>query len=428
MGIGDFFKATENQSLKQRIIELESLLTPEAKSVDASKRALESLNDDLAIGQKDLDKLNSELISVREQLQQAKKDVIETNDAVLMQEFGLYEPKYDFANSDMYKDRLAKIRTEQKRLIQERKATGGNTNWTVNNSKAQGKKMVSDMQKLLTRAFNTECDEVIRKIKFNNIEAGVKRISASKEAISKLGNVMNISITSAYYQLKIDELHLAFEYQVKKQEEKEEQRQIREEMREQAKLRKEIEESRKKIAKDKQHYQNALKQAMEKSQAEKDETKKAALLEKISVFQEQLDKLDSDLKDVDYREANQRAGYVYVISNIGAFGENVYKIGMTRRLDPMDRVDELGDASVPFKFDVHAMIFSDDAPRLEAALHHAFENKKVNLINSRREFFKVSLSEIKQVVKQNFDETVEFIDIPEAEQYRQSVLMAKELQ
>lgn len=428
MGIGDFFKAKENQSLKQRIIELESLLTPEAKSVDASKRALESLNEELAIGQKDLDKLNSELLSVKEQIQQAKKDVIETNDAVLMQEFGLYEPKYDFANSDMYKDRLAKIRTEQKRLIQERKATGGNTNWTVNNSKAQGKKMVSDMQKLFTRAFNTECDEVIRKIKFNNIEAGVKRISASKEAISKLGNVMNISITSAYYQLKIDELHLAFEYQVKKQEEKEEQRQIREEMREQAKLRKEIEESRKKIAKDKQHYQNALKQAMEKSQAEKDETKKAALLEKISVFQEQLDKLDSDLKDVDYREANQRAGYVYVISNIGAFGENVYKIGMTRRLDPMDRVDELGDASVPFKFDVHAMIFSDDAPRLEAALHHAFENKKVNLINSRREFFKVSLSEIKQVVKQNFDETVEFIDIPEAEQYRQSVLMAKELQ
>lgn len=140
-------------------------------------------------------------------------------------------------------------------------------------------------------------------------------------------------------------------------------------------------------------------------------------------MENQLSDIDKALNDIDYRQANMKAGYVYIISNIGSFGENVYKIGMTRRLDPQERVDELGDASVPFKFDVHAMIFSDDAPALEAALHRAFEDKKVNMVNHRREFFNVTLDEIKEVIKKNFDKTVEFIDIPDAEQYRVSLKM-----
>ena len=137
--------------------------------------------------------------------------------------------------------------------------------------------------------------------------------------------------------------------------------------------------------------------------------------------------IEKSLTNIDYREANQRAGYVYIISNIGAFGENVYKIGMTRRLDPQDRIDELGDASVPFNFDVHAMIFSDDAPALEAALHNAFSDKKVNMVNTRREFFYVTLDEIKEVVRNNFDKTVEFIDVANAEQFRVSQKMHEEL-
>ena len=100
---------------------------------------------------------------------------------------------------------------------------------------------------------------------------------------------------------------------------------------------------------------------------------------------------------------------------------------MTRRLDPQDRIDELGDASVPFNFDVHAMIFSENAPALEAALHKAFENRKLNMVNTRREFFLVTLDEIKDVVRKNFDKTVEFIDIPDAEQYRLSVKMKSEI-
>ena len=195
-------------------------------------------------------------------------------------------------------------------------------------------------------------------------------------------------------------------------------------MREAARLQKEIEAQRKKFEKEQTHYQTAYDRLMKQLEHSPDDE---ALLSKKAELENQLKDIDKAIKDIDYREANQRAGYVYVISNIGAFGPDVYKIGMTRRLDPQDRVDELGDASVPFNFDVHAMIFSDDAPALETALHKAFEDRKLNMVNTRREFFHVTLNEIKDVVKKNFDKTVEFIDVPDAEQYRISLKMQQEM-
>ena len=285
--------------------------------------------------------------------------------------------------------------------------------------------MVADMQKLLLRAFNSECDDTIEHVKYSNIDSSEKRISSSRDAISKLGAIMGVSISQRYFNLKIDELYLAFEYAQKKQEEKEAQKEARERMREAAKLAKEIEEARKKLEKEQRHYQNALK-AVDDQLKNASEADRPAIEEKRKELVSQLEKIDKEFKDVDYREANQRAGYVYVLSNIGAFGENVYKIGMTRRLNPMDRVDELGDASVPFNFDVHAMIFSDDAPRLEAALHNAFADRKLNFVNQRREFFRVSLDEIKKVVKENYDQSVEFIDLAPAEQYRESLVLLKQ--
>ena len=179
------------------------------------------------------------------------------------------------------------------------------------------------------------------------------------------------------------------------------------------------------MEKEKKHYENALSKIEKQISSTLGEAELALLSSKKEELTSKLEEIKEAQKQVDYREANQKAGYVYVISNIGAFGEGVYKIGMTRRLVPMDRIDELGDASVPFDFDVHAMIFSDDAPKLEAALHNAFADKKLNFVNQRREFFRVSLDEIKQVIKDNYDKTVEFIDIPAAEQYRQSLLIQK---
>jgi len=421
------FGKKEKEEIARLNAEMQSLrdaMPSESRTLDDINREIKASREELARVQENLESRNSELKDALEELQQAKDQLIETNEEVLMQSFGLYTPRYAFMNADEYKAHLLEIRAKQKDMIKAKTAVSGNMNWTVNGNASKGKKMVSDMQKLLLRAFNSECDDVIEHVKYNNIEASEKRITTSREAISKLGIIMEVSIQPQYYRLKIEELHLA-EYAQKKQQEKEEQKEARARMREEAKLAKEIEEERKKLEKEQQHYQNALQRINAQLEAASD-VDRAAIEEKKAELMAQLDKIDKEFADVDYREANQRAGYVYVISNIGAFGENVYKIGMTRRLDPQDRVDELGDASVPFNFDVHAMIFSNDAPKLEAALHNAFADRKLNFVNQRREFFNVSLDEIKQVIKDNYDKSVEFVELAPAEQYRESLKLKEQ--
>lgn len=404
-------------NLKNRVIEEYGI-----QDAIQKEKQLEILAGRIAEKQQEFEKVQREINTASEQLNAMKKKLIVMNEELLLQDFGLYEPKYDFINSEQYKQRLNLIRQKQKEMIKNKTAVSGNMNWTVNGSLSQGKKMVSDMQKLLLRAFNGECEEITGKVTYANFETSQERITSSYEAISKLGRIMNVAVTYPYYQLKQQELNLAFEYRQKKQQEKEEQRAIKAQMREEARLQKEIEEARWKIEKEQRHYINALKKVQE--QIKKATGKeKADLQVKKQNLENQLSDIDKSLKDIDYREANQKAGYVYIISNIGAFGENVYKIGMTRRLDPTERVDELGDASVPFAFDIHAMIFSDNAPALESALHRAFEKRKLNWVNQRREFFNVTLDEIKKVVAANYDKTAEFIETAAAEQYRITMKM-----
>lgn len=418
---------------KEEIVRLNEELQRLRDSMPSESRTLEKINQEieeskaeLSLVETHLKQRQDELNDAIADLQKTKSEIVETEETVLMQSFGIYTPRYSFMNSDEYKAHLLEIRAKQKNMVKNKTAVTGSSSWTVNGNAAKGNKMVADMQKLLLRAFNSECDDVIEHVKYNNIAASEKRITSSRDAISKLGAIMSVGIVPQYYQLKIEELHLAFEYAQKKQQEKEEQKEARARMREEAKLAKEIEEERKKLEKEQQHYQNALQRIIAQLEAAS-ETDRTAIEEKKAELEAQLDRIDKEFKDVDYREANQRAGYVYVISNIGAFGENVYKIGMTRRLDPQDRVDELGDASVPFNFDVHAMIFSDDAPRLEAALHNAFADRKLNFVNQRREFFNVTLDEIKKVVKENYDRSVEFVELAPAEQYRESLKLKEQI-
>lgn len=407
------------ERLEKEIALLREQLSPE-------QNKLVDIRQDIEKSKAEKHKLDDKIKKQRKYLKEVKSEIVETEDVALMQSFGLYTPRYDFMRADEYRSRLLEIRAQQKEAIRDGTAARGSTAWAIDGSTKKGSKMVADMQKLLLRAFNAECDDIVEHVRYNNIEASEKRITASTDAISKLGQMMDIGITSYYYRLKVDELHLAFEWQQKKQQEKEEQREARAEMKEAQRLARELEEERRKLEKEQTHYQNALEKInAQLAQATGDDA--AAIEEKKAHIEQQLDKIDTAFKEVDYREANQRAGYVYIISNIGAFGENVYKIGMTRRLDPNDRVDELGDASVPFKFDVHAMIFSDDAPKLEAALHNAFADRKLNFVNQRREFFNVTLDEIKKVVKENFDNSVEFTDIPPAEQYRESLLLREQV-
>lgn len=431
MSFVDIFKGkkykAELESLQIQHNDLQALMTPEMKNAFTLQNKVRELESEIQEHEKSIDKLNqtiqqkeNDIQSLDTTIAKKKTEIINMDEEILVQEFGLYKPTYDFANSLDYKEKLADIRAQQKKLIKDKSAVTGNTQWQVNGSASQGRKMVSDTQKLLLRAFNVECDELVSKVTYTNFDSSLNRMYKSADAISKLGSIMNISITRSYLDLKVKELRLALEYQIKKQEEKEEQRLARAEMREAAKLQKEIEAQRKKIEKEQTHYQTAYEKLIKQLESAPDDVN---LLNKKIEIEKQLEDIEKAIKDIDYREANQKAGYVYIISNIGAFGENIYKIGMTRRLEPQERIDELGDASVPFNFDVHAMIFSDNAPALENALHKAFENRKLNMVNTRREFFNVTLDEIKEVVKKNFDKTVEFIDVPNAEQYRISQKM-----
>lgn len=369
--------------------------------------------------------LQEEINELKKIKQSLQMDIIELDDKILFQDFGVYQPQYNFATLDEYKEKLDEIREEQKSMIKNNTAAICNTAWKVQGSEKAGKKMIAENIKQALRNFNIECDLCIGKVKFSNYDNSKERIFKAFELQNKLNETNDIHIVDDYYRLKIKELNLAFEYQKKKQEEKEELRRKREELREAEKVAREIEEKRKELEKEQEHYQNYLKKINEQIEVEQSEERKQFLLAKKEELDNNVNDVQLALEDLDYREANHRAGYVYIISNIGAFGENIYKIGMTRRLEPEDRIAELSGASVPFKFDIHAMIFSDDAPKLEAALHNHFADKKVNLVNGRKEFFNVTLDEIKQVVRENHDKSVDFINIPDAEQYRESLMLRK---
>ena len=327
------------------------------------------------------------------------------------QAVGLYKPTFVFSTVDGYKDKLKNVRDRQREMVHDKTACIVPTKFTYNGSVTEGNRLVNDWMRLMLRAFNGECDVIIDHVSFLNFDSSKEKIKKSAESINSIGSRMNISISDKYIALKLNELTVAYDYQQFKQAEKERIRQIREDEREKAKLERELQERRAKIIKDQKHVANELSALSSRLESASPE-ESATIQSRIAELNEYTQKLQSDLANVAQREQQARAGYVYIISNIGSFGENVYKIGMTRRLDPQDRVDELGDASVPFRFDVHAFIFSEDAVTLENALHNAFASRRVNLVNLRREFFHVTLDEIEACVKQNFSET--------AQEYRES--------
>ena len=441
MSISDYFNGPkfklEIGKLQQEIKELEQqkdILVKEKTKLEALLKENGSLTllqvkEKISVAESELAKCNN-IISERENtiselqkiIEDKKSQILVLEESLLLESFALYLPKFKFVSSEEYKIKLEKIRDLQKQMIKNDEAATGSQSWTVNNSQAEGRKLVKDMMKLVIRAFNNECDYCVDNVKFNNIETHEKRINQSFDSLSKLGRIMQVSITDKYKRLKIDELHLAHEYQIKKQEEKEEQKKIREELREQQKLEQEIRAAREKIEKERKHFKAALKEIQERIKNSKGTDQESNLNEKYIELQAKLTELDGEEKLVDYREKNAKAGYVYIISNIGSFGENVYKIGMTRRLEPMDRIDELGDASVPFVFDVHALIFSDNAPDLEAKLHEHFYGNRINKLNDRKEFFHADINEIEKVIKESYDKAVEILKEAPAEQYRESLL------
>lgn len=343
-------------------------------------------------------------------------DVLEENLDFIS--YGVYEPHFDFDSSEKYKEKISELRAQQKDAIRQKTAAICQTEWTVMGSKSEGKKMISRNLKLIIRAFNGECDAAILKVNWNNVSKMKERINRAFIALNKLGEPNHIEITNSYLRLKLNELYAVYEYQEKRYQEKEEQRRIREQMREEERVQKEIEKEKRDAEQDEKRYQKAMEKAKkELSEAHGDNLK--ILEDKIKELEENI-RLAHEIKERAISRAQlTKSGHVYIISNIGSLGENVYKIGMTRRLDPIDRVKELGDASVPFSFDVHAMIYSDNAPELENNLHKVFHNRRLNLVNQRKEFFSVSLNEISNYILDNHGE-IEFTKIAEAREYRES--------
>lgn len=410
-------------TLRMQLENLNARITPEVLDAQLLERKLSALNAAMQEKQALLSDVEQRVQSRQADLDYLDHQFADKRELVELDSYALYTPRFSFATADGYKAALDDVREQEKDMISNKTAATCATTWDVNGNAAQGRRFVEDSAKMFLRAFNDECDSAVASVRFSNFDRCLDRIKRSFDSINRLGSVTQISISSQYLDLKIKELHLAHEYAVKKQAEKDEQAEIRREQRERLKLEKEIAEARKAAIKEKTHYEQALLAINAQILVCPDAERVSELEEKRQQIEDGLACIELKLEDIDYRQSNQRAGYVYIISNLGAFGENVYKIGMTRRLDPMERIRELSIASVPFNFDVHAMIFTADAPALEAALHRAFDDRRLNKVNLRREYFCVTLDEIKEVVRQNHDKTVEFKEEYTAEQYRQSLRM-----
>lgn len=335
---------------------------------------------------------------------------VDLDDERVLQEVGIYRYHHPLETAAEYRDQLASLNEQIKEQVKRGEAVLASDMFTFNNSLAKGRKMTGEFSKLMLRAYNAEADNCVRTLRAGNVVTAKKRLEASVTQIAKLGAMMEMRVNPEYHQLRVTELELTADYLMKLQVEKEEAREERERLREERKAEQELAAERERLTKERDHYVNALAalQAGDGDESALDEM--AAKLANI----------EKAIEQNDFRAANIRAGYVYVISNPGALGPNMIKIGLTRRLEPMDRVRELGDASVPFPFEVHALFFSEDAVTVETELHQAFAAKRVNHVNLRREFFFATPAEVREVLMERVGNLLEFNESPEATQYRQS--------
>ncbi|GAA3864867.1 hypothetical protein GCM10022243_33900 [Saccharothrix violaceirubra] len=336
--------------------------------------------------------------------------VVETRETALLQEVGIYEYAHPLQDALAYKDALAALKQRIDAMAKGGQAVTCQVDWTVNGSRKDGDKLGRDMAKLMLRAYNAEADNAVRTVKPHTREKVKTRLTTTRDTIGRLGALMRVTVSADYHRLRLHEIDLTTDHLVKVESEREAAREERARLREEAKAAKEIERERARLAKERAHRASVVARLEAKGDTEA-----------LAQARLELAAVDDAISGVDERAANVRMGYVYVISNIGAFGPDVVKIGMTRRLDPMDRVRELGDASVPFRFDTHALFFSKDAVALETALHRRLAHRRVNVVNPRREFFRATPAEVRALLGElDHDAVLEYTETPEAAEWRAS--------
>lgn len=347
----------------------------------------------------------------RLQVERAQVDacLVVTRDQLALEEFGLFDFEHPAEASSALATDLEALRSQIRQTNKIGTAITATSSFTYNNSTAKGRTFVNQMSRIMLRAYNAEAENAVKTVKAGNLASAQKRLSKAREQIAKQGTMIDLTVTDQYHRLRLRELELAARHLQALAAAKEAERERRAELREQKVLEAEIKREKERLEKERSHYLNSIQRLRD---AGDDEAARA--------LQVELDRVDTEIAQADYRAANIRAGYVYVISNLGAFGEGVVKIGMTRRLDPMDRVRELGDASVPFTFDVHALFFSDDAVGVEAMLHREFAAERLNKVNLRKEFFRVDPQAVLSALEQHNVAVLEFRTHAAAEDFRAS--------
>lgn len=407
-----YFKATENE--RKLIEELNLRLKSQKEQVKQYQNNLIELEKQLINKEKMLDKYR-----------ELKESFVIARDERNLQSVAFYKKDFPFTTTEMYKDELNINYQKQKEMIKEKRVIIEGTIWTVNGSLREGRKKTDLNVKAMIRSYNTECDNAIASLKYSNFDTVESRIDKSLVSINKLNAKNELVICNVYHQLKIEELKLVFELKLFEQEEKEKLRVLREEERERRKVEREIKEKTLEYNKHQKEVEKEL-SALHKQNIEAEE-EDTAVLNRINELYNSLDLIEKKREELEYIHLVGKSGYVYIISNIGAFGNDVYKIGMTRRLEPADRIKELSGAAVPFEYDVHALILTDDAPHLESHLHSVFNANRVNLVNNRKEFFNVKLDQIKQEVFSIIGKNVVFEDEPVGKNYYESMAIKNAL-
>ncbi|MFB5068320.1 MAG: DUF4041 domain-containing protein [Aerococcus sanguinicola] len=356
-------------------------------------------------------KVETQLQSIKKQIESLRKEkrsILEENRTLNADTF------YEFTSFDYMKELTSsELKNEFEKIkLKEKEISKGIANQNTPNKKHN---------KQITRAFNAEADHQISNVTTKNIDTVRKRIVRSFEQLNKLYEIDSVSLPKKFLDIKLEKLELAYRYQVARMTEKELLKAKKEEIREQQRAEQELQAKKKKIEKDEKQFNNELSRLMKYMSQSSNDVETQIYADKIKELQAKIDELTAEKEKVSNLEATPKAGFVYIISNIGSFGENIFKIGMTRRLEPMDRINELSSASVPFPFDVHALIFTEDAPALENSLHQYFRDNEVNKVNHRKEFFKTDIESIKELVHKEYDQTATFIESPEAEQYYETL-------
>ncbi|WP_023604010.1 DUF4041 domain-containing protein [Aliivibrio logei] len=424
-----------NESVKQSIkIAKQKLSTVNAET--AELQALKGQNESLQLS---IQKQQSSLEIIKGNLSElnakVEKGELDLND--LMGGIDLYSqldeytanghfeiPKYLYETSVRYTEEIKDIRQQQKDMIKDKAAITFPETTVISSDKAFNKKILNGQVKLMLTAFNIECDMLIGKVSPSSFGRTLERIEKLANTLEKSAAILECGFDIDYIELKFEECKLQYQSSLKKQEEVAEQKLIKEQIREEQRAIKEFEKAIADAEKEEKMYQNLLDKAQEEL-AKATVQERSAMEQRIMLLELQLAEAKAKEERAKSMAEQTRKGHVYVISNIGSFGEDVYKIGLTRRLEPMDRVKELGDASVPFPFDVHAMIYTDDAPALETALHREFSSQRVNAVNLRKEFFSVDLDKIKEAVEKIAGIEAEFKMTALAEDYYESLRLSE---